>query len=164
MLKAYPQADRSYLGKENALFLILRTALQGLAQVRLLRTNISPKLVTLEQKLENIDATLNNQVHRESLLALINEIHTKLYDAEDFRILASNENQARHTSIINACQGSRHSNPFEEDDEDLELGGNLSTHPQRPINQNKIVTTTPCAKIDFGPFRKYLRMCPSQKN
>ena len=80
----YPHADGSYLGKENALFLILRTALQGLAQVRLLRTNISPKLVAFEHKLENIHTTLNNQVHRDSLLALVNEIHTKLDDAEDF--------------------------------------------------------------------------------
>ena len=60
MLKVYPHANRSYLGKENVLFLFLRTTLQGLAQVRLLRTNISLKLVTFEQKLENIHATLNN--------------------------------------------------------------------------------------------------------
>ena len=42
LLKANPQADRSYLGKKNGLFFILRTALQGLAKVRLLRANISP--------------------------------------------------------------------------------------------------------------------------
>ena len=103
LLKAYPQDDRSYLGKENVLLLILRNALQGLAQVRLIRTHVSPKLVTLEQKLENIHTTLDNQMHRESLLALVNDIHTKFDDAEDFRIRASNENQARHDSVISAC-------------------------------------------------------------
>ena len=128
-----------------------------------MRTHVSPKLVTLEQKLENIYTTLDNQMHRESLLALVNDIHTKLDDAEDFRIRASNENQARDNSVISACQGSGHSDPFEEDDENLELDGNNSMTPQRPINQNNIVTSTPCAKIDFGPFKKYLRMCPSQK-
>ena len=49
LLKAYPQDDRSYLGKENAIFLILRNALQGLAQVRLIRTHVSPKLVPLSR-------------------------------------------------------------------------------------------------------------------
>ena len=56
-----------------------------------MRTQVSPKLVTLEQKLENIHSTLDNQMHRENLLALVNGIHTKLDEAEDFRILASNE-------------------------------------------------------------------------
>ena len=83
--------------------MILRTALQGLAQVRLLRTNISPKFVAFEQKLDNVYTTLNNHIHRDSLLALVIEIHTKLDNAEDVRKRASNENQARHNSIINAC-------------------------------------------------------------
>ena len=98
LLKAYPEDDRSYLGKENALFLILRTGLQVLAQVRLMRTQVSPKLVKLEQKLENIHSSLDNQIHRENLLALTNNIHTKLDNAEDSRILASNKNQARHNT------------------------------------------------------------------
>ena len=89
MLKAYQHADRSYLGKENALFFILRTTLQGLAQIRLLRTNITPKFVVFEEKLDNIHATLNNQVHTDRLLALVNQVHTKLDNAEDFRIRAS---------------------------------------------------------------------------
>ena len=38
LFKVYPEDDRSYLGQENALFLILRIGLQILAQVRIMRT------------------------------------------------------------------------------------------------------------------------------
>ena len=128
-----------------------------------MRTHVSPKLVTLEQKLENIHSTLDNRMPRESLLAPVNDNHTKLNDAEDFRIRASNENQARHDSVISACQGSGHSDPFEEYYENIELDNKRSITPQRPVNQNDIVTSTPCAKIEFNPFRKYLRMCLPKK-
>ena len=61
----------------------------------MLRANISPKFVEFEQKLDDIHAILNNKVHRDSLLALVNKVHTKLDNAEDFRIRASEESQAR---------------------------------------------------------------------
>lgn len=167
LLKAYPEDDRSYLGRENSLILIPRTGLQGLPQIRLMRTQISPKLVTLEQRLENIHSTLDNQMHRENLLTLVNGIHTKLDEAEDFRILASKENQARHDAVISTCHGSGLSNPFEDDDEDIELDYNRGITPQRTVNRHNIVNSTPCpkkcSKIDFNPFRKYLRICPTQK-
>ena len=92
LLKAYPEDDRSYLGQENTLFLILRTGVQILAQVRLMRTQVSPKLGTLEQQIENIHSSLDNQAHREKVLDLINYLHTKLDNAEEFKILASDEN------------------------------------------------------------------------
>ena len=34
-----------------------------------------------------------------------------------FRIKASEESQARHNTIIDACQGSGYSNPFEEEED-----------------------------------------------
>ena len=94
-----------------------------------MRTQVSPKLVKLEQKLENIHSSLDNQIHRENLLALINNIHTKLDNAEDYRISASNENQARHDALISACTGSGHSDPFEDYDENTELDDNKSITP-----------------------------------
>ena len=47
ILSAYPADDRHYLGKYNALFLMLRTNLQVLAQIRLMRVQTQPKLVAI---------------------------------------------------------------------------------------------------------------------
>ena len=89
-------------------------------------------------------------------------MHSKLDGAERSRNQASAESLARHDSIIDACQGSGHSNPYDEEEEEPENGGNIVTHHQRSIaSQNNIVTSTPCPKIDFNSFRKYLRIYPA---
>ena len=56
-------------------------------------TNISPKFVEFEQKLNEIHA---NQIHSDNLLALVNGVHTKLDSAERFRIKVSEVGQSRH--------------------------------------------------------------------
>merc|ERR1711895_386377 len=48
ILRAYPAEDRTYLGNFNALFIILRTNLQFMAQVRLMRVETHPKLILIE--------------------------------------------------------------------------------------------------------------------
>ena len=78
----------------------------------------------MNKKLENIHSTLDNQMHRENLLAPVNGIHIKLNNLEDFRILASNESQVRHDAVISTCQDSGLSDPLEDDDEDIELDDN----------------------------------------
>ena len=82
ILKAYPANDRTYLGEQNALFLILRTSFQILAQLILMRTQVHPKLGTLEEKIENIHTLLNNPTHKEHLVTLINSLHDKFNNAE----------------------------------------------------------------------------------
>ena len=129
----------------------------------MLRTNISPKFVEFKQTLDDIHATFNNEVHRDSILALVNKVHTKEDDAKDFRMRASEKSQARHNTIIDAFEGSGYSNPIEEEEDNSEQGGNLSSHHQRSIDsQNDFVTSTPCAKIDFSCVHKYLRVCLAQ--
>ena len=85
-------------------------------------------------------------------------------NAEDSRILTSNENQAKHDALISVCTaGSGYSDPFEDYDENTELDDNRSTKPPKPVNSNDIVNSTPCPNIDFNPFKKYLRICPTQR-
>ena len=54
ILRAYPAEDRTYLGKFNALFIILRFSLQTLAQVRLMRVETHPRLTNIEKKLDSV--------------------------------------------------------------------------------------------------------------
>ena len=94
ILRAYPADDRHYLGKYNALFLILRTNLQVLAQLRLMRVQTQPKLVIIEERLEHISTFLNNPAQREPLENLIKTLHERV-----------------NTAVIEGCSGSGDSWP-----------------------------------------------------
>ena len=63
----------------------------------------------------------------------INNIHTKLDNAEDSRILAFNENQAQHEALVSLCIGSGHLDPFEDYDEITELDDDRSITPQSQL-------------------------------
>ena len=131
-----------------------------------MRTQVHPKLGTLEQKIENLHISLNSQAHREHLITLINNIHEKLDKADEMRILTSDENLAKHNALISVCTaGSGDSYPFEDYDNDVNdgLDDPRNTRAPRPVNPTEIVNSTPCPnKIDFTPFKKFLRICPSQ--
>ena len=71
--------------------------------------------------------------------------------------MASEKNQARYEALVNACTGSGHSDPFDDYDTD----DDRSIPPIQPVNP--IINSTPCPKIDFTSFRKYLRVCPTQR-
>ena len=59
--------------------------------------------------------------------------------------------------------GSGDSYPFEDYDEDTGLDENRSTRAPKPVNPTEIVNSTPCPnKIDCTPFKKFLRIWPSQ--
>ena len=75
ILKAYPANDRTYQGEHNALFLTLRTSFQILAQLRLMRTQVQPKLGTLEERIENIHTLLNSLAQKEPLVTLYTNYH-----------------------------------------------------------------------------------------
>ena len=158
-MKAYPADDRTYLNQENTLFLILRTSFQTLAQLRLMRTQVHPKLGTLEQKIENLHISLNSQAHREHLITLINNIHEKLDKAENMRILTSDENLAKHNALISVCTaGSGDSYPFEDYENDVndDIDDPRNTRAPRLVNPTEIVNSTPCPnRIDFTPFKKF---------
>ena len=81
ILRAYPADNRKYLGKFNALFLILRINLQMLAQVRLMRVGTQPKMVLIEKRLEHISNLLNDPAQRETLDNLIKTLYERVETA-----------------------------------------------------------------------------------
>ena len=54
ILRAYPAEDRTYLGKLNALFIIIKFSLHTLAQARLMRVETHHRLNDIEEKLDNV--------------------------------------------------------------------------------------------------------------
>ena len=147
ILRAYPADNRKYLGKFNALFLILRTNLQVLAQLRLMRVQTQPKLVIIEERLEHISTLLNNPAQREPLENLIKTLHERV-----------------NTVVIDACSGSGDSWPDYDEEDDSQEDPRFPRETQQPTNPSDILNSTPnCSHhIDFTPFKKYLRKCPSQ--
>ena len=68
--------------------------------------------------------------------------------AEGYKILTSEESQARHDALVSICTGSGHSEPFEEDN------GNSETDyipPLMPVAH--IINSTLCPDVEFNSFR-----------
>ena len=59
-----------------------------------MRTQTQPKLGTLEERIENIHTLLNSPAQKEPLVTLINSLHEKFNNAENMRIMSSEDNQA----------------------------------------------------------------------
>ena len=138
ILKAYLADDRHYLGKYNALFLILRTNLWVIAQLRLIRVQTQPKLVTIEERIENIFTLLNSPAQREPLENLIKTLHERVNNA-----------------VIDACSGSGDSWPDYGEEDDSQEDPRFPRAPQKPTNPSDILNSTPyCSHhIDFTLFK-----------
>ena len=150
ILRAYPADNRKYLGKFNGLFLILRTNLQVLAQLRLMKVQIQPKLVIIEERLEHISTLLNNPAQREPLENLIKTLHERV-----------------NTAVTEGCSGSGDSWPEYDEENDSQEDPRFPRESQQPISPSDILNSTPnnsnCSHhIDITSFKKYLRKCPSQ--
>ena len=65
MLKIYSATDRSFLGTDTALFLLIKISLQNLAQTRLFRIKTTSTLLSLEEKLNLIQIGVENPSHRD---------------------------------------------------------------------------------------------------
>ena len=102
-----------------------------------------PKLVNIEEIIENIFTLLNSPAQREPLETLINSLHEKFNNA-----------------LLDACTGSGDSYPLEDYNE--EDGGlddpRIPRAPEKPVNPSEILNSTPnCPNhIDFTPFKKIL--------
>ena len=106
-------------------------------------------------KLKKNHSVSDHQAHKEQIFDLVKHLHTKLDNAEEYRLLTSEENQARHDALVSICTGSGHSEPFEEDNRNSELDYIPPLKPVAPI-----INSTPCPDVDFNSFRKYLRISP----
>ena len=142
ILRAYPPENRIYLGKFNALFLILRINLQMLAQARLMRVETHPKLVLIEKRLENISNLLNDPAQRETLDNIIKTLYERI-----------------NTAVTEGCSRSGDFWPEYDEEDDSQENTRFPRETQQPINPSDILNSTPnCSHhIDITPFKKYLR-------
>ena len=112
-----------------------------------MRVQIQPKLVTIEERIENIFALLNSPAQRKPLENLIKTLHERI-----------------NTAVIDACSGSGDSWPEYGEEENGQEDPRFPRNSQKPTNSSEILNSTPnCPNhIDFTPFKKFIRMCPPQ--
>ena len=81
LLKIYSDTDRTFLGTDTALFLLLKISLQNLAQTRLFRIKATTTLLSLEQKIDLIQVGPENSSHRNQLMNAIKRVQAMLSTA-----------------------------------------------------------------------------------
>ena len=85
LLKIYSDTDRTLLGTDTALFLLLKISLQNLAQTRLFRIKTTTTLLSLEQKINLIQVGPENSSHRNQLMNAIKRVQAMLSTAQSDR-------------------------------------------------------------------------------
>ena len=134
MLKIYGPNNRQFLGRDTALFLLLKLTLQNLAQTRLLRVSSTTTFSNIQNKLDTLSFSVDSPAHKNQVLAAIKRTHTMLDTAQKHRIKSMKDYGIKHSTLIEACssnsnsqnpqgtssninsnhQGSGHSNDYED--------------------------------------------------
>ena len=149
ILRAYPAEDRTYLGKLNALFIIIKFSLQTLAQVRLMRVETHPRLTNIEEKLDSVLSKLKGPASQGTQDNLIRTLYEKVQSA-----------------VADGCSGSGDNWPEYEDDENHDdqrvTRETIQLHEPGDILHSTVNHPNCSHHIDITPFKKYLRKCPNQ--
>ena len=145
ILRAYPAEDRTYLGKLNALFIIIKFSLHTLAQARLMRVETHHRLNDIEGKLDD----LLSKVEGPALQRLQEKLIKTLYDTVQ-------------SAMADGCSGSGDNiEEYEEED-----SVDRVTRETVQLNEPEILHSTAnhqkCSHhVDITPIKRYLRKCPN---
>ena len=100
LLKIYGATDRSFLGTDTALFLVLKISLQNLAQTRLFRVKTTSTLLSLEEKINSIQTNVGNPSHRDQLMTAIKRTHSMLSSAQRDRVKTNVASKIQHSTLL----------------------------------------------------------------
>ena len=103
LLKIYSDTDRTFLGTDTALFLLLKISLQNLAQTRLFRIKTTTTLLSLEQKINLIQVGPENSSHRNQLMNAIKRVQAMLSTAQSDRKKTTATSQIQQSTLLQAC-------------------------------------------------------------
>ena len=107
MLKIYGPNNRKFLGRDNALFLLLKLTLQNLAQTRLLRVSSTTAFSNIQNKLDTIYFSMDSLAHKNQLLHAIKKTHAMLDNAHKHRLKSIKDYGIKHSTLIEACTRKR---------------------------------------------------------
>ena len=156
LLKIYSDTDRTLLGTDTALFLLLKISLQNLAQTRLFRIKTTTTLLSLEQKINLIQVGPENSSHRNQLMNAIKRVQAMLNTAQSDRKKTTATSQIQHSTLLQAC-AYNNKNQFSGGDSDTDSGpGRIEDYdePEEPENNSGS-----CNQYDL--LLKHIKTCPS---
>ena len=158
MLKIYSDTDRTFLGTDTALYLLLKISLQNLAQTRLFRIKATSTLLSLEEKINLIQVGPENSSHRNQLMNAIKRVQAMLSTAQNDRKKTTVASQIQHSTLLQAC-AHKNKNQFFRENSDSDTGsGQVDDYdynePDEPENNSGS-----CNEYDL--LLKHLKTCPS---
>ena len=105
-MKIYGPNNRKFLGKDTALFFILRLTLQNLAQTRLLRVSSASTFTNIQNKLDTIVFSVESPAHSNQILNAIKRTHGRLETAQKHRTKYINDYGIKQSTLLEACTSS----------------------------------------------------------
>ena len=145
ILRAYPAEDRTYLGKLNALFIIIKFSLHTLAQARLMRVETHHRLNDIEEKLDD----LLSKVEGPALQGLQEKLIKTLYDTVQ-------------SAVADGCSGSGDNIEEYEEEDSVDRVTRETVQLTEPEILHSTANHQKCSHhVDITPIKRYLRKCPS---
>ena len=103
MLNIYSATDRTFLGTDTALYLLIKISLQNLAQTRLFRIKTTSTLLSLEEKINLIQIGPENSSHKDELMNAIRRVQSMLSNAQNDRMKTTLASKIQHSTLLQAC-------------------------------------------------------------
>ncbi len=163
MLKVYSASDRSFLGTDTALFLVLKISLQNLAQTRLFRIKTTSTLLDLEEKLNLIQTVVGNPSHRDQLMNAIKRTQAMLSNAQKERTKSHAASKILHSTLLQACSNDGNNQPSVEGGGHNPLRGNSDTRTGSGLNgdyEEEEPESNSCTCNEYEILLKHLKTCP----
>ena len=157
MLKIYSDTDRTFLGTDTALYLLLKISLQNLAQTRLFRIKATSTLLSLEEKINLIQVGPENSSHKNQLMNAIKRVQSMLSTAQNDRKKTTVASQIQHSTLLQACTHKNKNQLFREDSDSNTGSGQVDDYdynePDEPENN-------PGSCNEYDLLLKHLKTCP----
>ena len=154
MLRIYSATDRSFLGTDTALFLVLKISLQNLAQTRLFRIKTTSTLLSLEEKLNSIQTKVGNPSHRDQLMTAIKRTHSMLSNAQKDRAKTNVASKIQHSTLLQACAHEGNNQPSMENSDTKSGSGHAEDFDNEEPDSNS------CLCNEYEILLKHLKTCP----
>ena len=159
LLKIYGATDRSFLGTDTALFLVLKISLQNLAQTRLFRVKTTSTLLNLEEAITSIQTNLENPSHREQLMTAIKRTHSMLSSAQRDRVKTDVARKIQHSTLLQACSYEGNNQPSQGNYDNRGGSGHSEEYENEENEQNSCL----CNDMQYDILLRHLKTCPESQ-
>merc|ERR1711873_83317 len=157
LLKIYGNKDRTLLGTETGLFLLLRFSLQNLAQTRIFRIQTTTTLSNLEQRINLLQVQPENTSHRTQLMNEIKRIKAMLTTAKSDRQKLTATSLIQHSPLLQTCANSN-KNQLSGTDSNSDLG---SGNSEEDYDESEEPGDDPGGCNQYDLLLRHIKSCPS---